>query len=198
MINDYSTLKAAVADWLKRSDLDSVIPTFIQLAETRVNRTVRTHQMLVQVEGVITGSLSLPANLLQIHSFRVKEMGQWVEIPPMPPEALAEMFTAGGVFGYVVGPDDTLDQTGVEYQLSYYEEVRPLSDQDPQNWLILRQPGLYLYGALIEAYPFLKDDERMAIWQAQYQKIVDEMRISDDYARYGNAPRAFISGSFTP
>lgn len=37
MINDYTTLQAAVAQWLARSDLAGVIPTCIQLAEARIN-----------------------------------------------------------------------------------------------------------------------------------------------------------------
>lgn len=37
MINDFSTLKTAVAQWLARSDLDAQIPNFIQLAEARMS-----------------------------------------------------------------------------------------------------------------------------------------------------------------
>lgn len=41
MIQDYSTLKAAIADWLARADLTSRIPTFVQFAEARINRELR-------------------------------------------------------------------------------------------------------------------------------------------------------------
>ena len=36
MITNYGTLKTAVADWLKRKNLDSQVPEFIQLAEIKL------------------------------------------------------------------------------------------------------------------------------------------------------------------
>lgn len=45
MINDYATLKTAIASWLARADLTAAIPDFIQLAETRFNRELRVRQM---------------------------------------------------------------------------------------------------------------------------------------------------------
>ena len=44
-ITTYSELKTSIADYLNRSDLTSIIPTFISLAEAQINRDVRTWQM---------------------------------------------------------------------------------------------------------------------------------------------------------
>jgi len=38
----FDELKTNIADWLNRTDLTSVIPTFITLAEARLNRQLRT------------------------------------------------------------------------------------------------------------------------------------------------------------
>lgn len=57
-----------------------------------------------------------------------------------------------------------------------------------QNWLILREPSLYLYGALCESAPFLKEDQRLVTWGTFYTSIRDGMKGEDDRARYGNAP----------
>lgn len=45
MINDYSSLQAEIASNLARADLTTAIPTFIQLAEARINRDLRVRQM---------------------------------------------------------------------------------------------------------------------------------------------------------
>ena len=45
MINDYSSLQAEISNNLARADLASSIPTFIQLAEARINRDLRVSQM---------------------------------------------------------------------------------------------------------------------------------------------------------
>ena len=41
-LSTYTELKASVADWLNRTDLTSVIPDFIALAEAQIERTLRT------------------------------------------------------------------------------------------------------------------------------------------------------------
>jgi hypothetical protein len=41
VIVDYATLQTAVADFMARADLTVQIPTFIQLAESRMNRDLR-------------------------------------------------------------------------------------------------------------------------------------------------------------
>ena len=45
-ITTYTELKAAIADWLLRDDLTSVIPTFISLAESQFQREIRDYRMM--------------------------------------------------------------------------------------------------------------------------------------------------------
>ena len=45
MATNYATLQTEVADFLHRTDLTSAIPTFIQLAETKLNRILRLRAM---------------------------------------------------------------------------------------------------------------------------------------------------------
>ena len=57
-----------------------------------------------------------------------------------------------------------------------------------QNWLIQREPGLYLYSSLLETAPYMKDDARMVTWAGLYKTILDAMHAEDEQSRYGNAP----------
>ena len=50
-ISTYSELKSAIADFLNRDDLDSVISTFISLAEADINRSVRHWRMEERSSG---------------------------------------------------------------------------------------------------------------------------------------------------
>ena len=47
-LTTYTELKTSLADWLNRSDLTSVIPDFISLAEAQIERQLRTRQMIVR------------------------------------------------------------------------------------------------------------------------------------------------------
>src|SRR5512139_447583 len=65
-IDSYSTLKSTVADFLNRSDLTSVIPTFISLAEAKFNRVLRTRQMVKRATATIdTQYFAMPADFLE-------------------------------------------------------------------------------------------------------------------------------------
>lgn len=84
----------------------------------------------------------------------------------------------------------TIGGSGSEdYSLTYWAAVPSLSDSASTNWLLTREPGLYLYGALIEASPYLADDTRTLVWAAQFKSIMDGLSAQDASDRYGNAPR---------
>lgn len=56
------------------------------------------------------------------------------------------------------------------FEVLYYE-LPPLLDESIQtNWLTEYAPQLLLYGTLLEATPFLKNDERIATWQQYYDR----------------------------
>lgn len=59
-----------------------------------------------------------------------------------------------------------------EYPLEilYYELPPLLDDTIQSNWLSEYAPQLLLYGTLLEATPFLKNDERIATWQSMYDR----------------------------
>lgn len=60
----------------------------------------------------------------------------------------------------------------VEYPIEIlYYELPPLLDEEIQtNWLTEYAPQLLLYGTLLEATPFLKNDERINVWQSMYDR----------------------------
>lgn len=53
-------------------------------------------------------------------------------------------------------------------ELNYYEQPPLLDDANQTNWLTDLQPNLLLYRALVEAAPFLKNEERLQTWQGLY------------------------------
>jgi len=56
------------------------------------------------------------------------------------------------------------------YEVLYYELPALLDDTIQTNWLTEYAPQLLLYGALLEATPFLKNDERIGTWQSYYDR----------------------------
>jgi hypothetical protein len=62
-------------------------------------------------------------------------------------------------------PDDAYP-----FEVMYYELPALLSTENQTNWLTEYAPQLLLYGTLLEATPFLKNDERIAVWQGFYDR----------------------------
>src|SRR4249919_1710319 len=102
-VNDFSTLCQGVADWLARADLASQIPTFVALAEARINRELRTRQMQTAVSGSVASNvITLPTDCRAVQSLRIASGSQYAEIHPLPPERLADTSATGFPAGYVV------------------------------------------------------------------------------------------------
>ena len=55
-------------------------------------------------------------------------------------------------------------------EFAYYELLPLLDDTNQTNWLTDYAPQLLLYGTLLEAAPFLKNDERIPTWQQMYDR----------------------------
>ena len=56
------------------------------------------------------------------------------------------------------------------FEVLYYELPPLLDDVVQTNWLTEYAPQLLLYGTLLEATPFLKNDERIPVWQSMYDR----------------------------
>ena len=56
------------------------------------------------------------------------------------------------------------------FEILYYELPPLLDDEVQTNWLTEYAPQLLLYGTLLEATPFLKNDERIGVWQNMYDR----------------------------
>lgn len=55
-------------------------------------------------------------------------------------------------------------------EILYYELPPLLDDAVQTNWLTEYAPQLLLYATLLEATPFLKNDERISVWQTMYDR----------------------------
>lgn len=176
---------------LKRADLVSEIPTYIQFAESRFNRDLRMPQQQQTLTGLVTdGLIQLPSDCREVQSLRLAVGNSFQEIHPLPPEFLADTVpTIGFAKGYVVVRDQVTLIGGSgspEFALTYWQKIPALGTDMPSNWLLLREPALYLYATLLEAAPVIRDAEMAAVWATQYKSILDAMNAERDGYRYGN------------
>ena len=64
---NYSDLKTNIAAWLNRTDLTTVIPDFITLAESSFNEEIRNRKMIKRATATIDSQYSAVPALSLIH-----------------------------------------------------------------------------------------------------------------------------------
>jgi hypothetical protein len=192
-ITTYATLKTAIADFLNRDDLTSVIPTFIALAEADMQRKLRHWRMEVRATAQLDTQFSaIPADWLETIRFYLTT-GETSRLELI---SQAEMIDRKEADGNVNGRPYYYAMTGAQFELYpipdgtyasellYFAKIPALSDSATTNWLLTNAPDAYLYGALIHSAPYLKDDARIQIWAGLYQSAIDNLNDSSNDARH--------------
>lgn len=64
-------------------------------------------------------------------------------------------------------------------EILYYEQPRFLGEDYQTNWLTEYAPEALLYATLLEATPFLKNDERIQTWQVMYDRTAQSLNGQD-------------------
>ena len=72
-------------------------------------------------------------------------------------------------------------------ELTYYAKIPALSDANTSNWLLDVAPDIYLYGALMEAAPYLDDQEKLATWGGLLEQSMEALRIEQERASVGSS-----------
>lgn len=193
-LTTYAELKAAVADWLNRTDLTTQIVDFIALAEARIARTISSPNTSILQATLTAGddALTLPAKLTALVSVCLSGsyIGSRVEI--VSHAVLVEkrrLYPMGTVPRYCAVVGETLEfapivSADITVDIEVEGPFVPLSDAAPTNWILTDHPDLYLYGALAESAPYLKDDVRVAMWNGRFQVALKELRETREAWRF--------------
>ncbi len=64
-------------------------------------------------------------------------------------------------------------------EILYYELPALLDEANQTNWLTEYAPNLLLYATLLEATPYLKNDERIPVWQTMYAQAAQALNGED-------------------
>ena len=188
-LSTYAELKASVADWLNRSDLTSAITDFVSLAESQMERDLRTRQMIVRANATVNTEYSaLPSDYLEAKSFKLTGTNPITPLVFQTINAMDDLqvtYTSSGqpkYFCVIGGQIRVLPVPDTSYvsELIYYAKLSKLSDSNTTNWLLTLSPDVYLYGSLLQAAPYLQDDARIQVWAGLYQKGIDALNLSDE------------------
>lgn len=192
-ISDFASLQTAVIEYLARDQdvtLIARVPTFIQLAEAKFNRNLFVRQMETRATAQTDPGagepefIALPADFQSMRRIRLSSVGGKPQLEYRAPQRIDEYrfetFNVSGrpryftIFGDEIELAPTPDAI-YTVEMVYRRNVAPLSDDNPTNWLLAAAPDAYLYGALLESAPYIKEDGRIATWSAGLASAVGEL-----------------------
>jgi hypothetical protein len=188
----FTTLQEDVQRYLERGSTlasDPVvyeqIPRLINLAERRIARELKIQGFINVVTGTLQTGVSVYAKPDRWRDTVSINIGTGVQN-----NTRKMLFTRAYEYLLRYWPDRTATSQPLFYadydythwlyaptpdadypfEVLYYELPPLLDDVVQTNWLTEYAPQLLLYGTLLEATPFLKNDERIPVWQSMYDR----------------------------
>lgn len=207
----YQNLLDSLQAFINRDDAETVaqLPTFVSLAEAQIRRKQEwfTEYYSLSTEGAgqpltVSGSFEFPVYMRELiaawnataqfkNALTVVGPESWRDL------AVTNNDAAGIPSVLVVSPmmGTFLTSMGLKAQLwpvpadtwaidfEYIRDLPALSGTVVTQ-LFLRHPDLYLYGALIESAAFLQHDDRLPMWTARFNSVVDDINRERERAKF--------------
>lgn len=173
-ITSKATLRSAVSDWLDRSDItDAQLNIFIDLASSRLGKELRSY-VNEDSATVTTNSSGIGTISTGVHQ-PIKSV--WDDttanvLKYLPIDVLQNIWstTSGTPKHYTIYGNKIKVAPRVADTFTYIYFKEPDGDSD-----VALMPDLYLYATLLEAEPFIKNDERIQLWVVAYTTALDKM-----------------------
>lgn len=198
----YDSLVENIQSYLERTDQATIdkIPLFIMLAEQVIASQIKfLGNMTVQTSTMVQGAnvIDKPARWHKTVSMNITVAGKRYPVllrkyeylreywPDPAQESVPKFYCDYDYTHWMVAPTPS---AAYNFEVLYYERIQPLDSSNQTNWFTIYAPQALLYGSLLQAMPFLKNDERMQMWQAQYDTIMqtliaeDKLRVADRQA----------------
>lgn len=195
-ITSYATLKTAVGDWLNKSNLTAFIPDFITFGENKIYRELRLRAMETSLNITISsGVIAVPSGYVELkHAYvdgspttpLTRKSAQWIyEHYPARSAGGKPAYIGRDADNFIFGayPDSEYTIKG-----TYYKRLDALSDSNTSNWFIVNASDLLLFAALCEAEPFIKNDERIQLWEMKYEKVKKQLELQEKNEQYSGSP----------
>lgn len=194
----YDSLTSTVLQYLERRDRAVVdaVPTFITLAEFEIAEQIKTLGQLQVAESTMLADNALlqkPARWRKTVSMSVTVNGKKQPVLLRKYEYLKNYWPDSNQTGVPLYYADTnwdhwylapTPDQDYEFEVLYYERIAPLSSTNQTNWLTQNAPNAMLFGTLLQAMPFLKNDQRQ-IFQQKYTEAMQTLK-GEDVSRVGD------------
>lgn len=192
-LDTFSNLSASIASWLHRSDLTTVIPDFIALAEEMIWHDLRVKEM----EADSTVTLSTTARTVALPSLPLEIRRIYLNVSPiqtllpMTTQQIVENYDQSSgrpkyyaVIGSTLEFDRTPDSAYTAY-VNYFKKLTALSSTNTVNDILTYYPSVYLWGSCMQGAIYTKNDADTAKFKGLFDEEVMKANHQTKNGRYG-------------
>jgi hypothetical protein len=184
LISDYTSLQSTVVEYLARDQdttLIARVPTFIQLFEAKMNRSLFVRQMEARATALTDPNatepqfIALPSDFQSMRRMRITSGSKTGSQTILDFKSTVQMDefrqqTADATdqpryFSIFANEIELAPTPDAAYTIEMiYRANLPALASNSTNWLLTLAPDAYLYGALLESAPYIKEDNRIQTW----------------------------------
>ena len=180
-VGTVAEIKSSAADWLNRSDLTSQIDDFFSLTISEVSRKLDVTLMdAVETQTISSveigrGYIIDPPSALNIKSITDSKGRSLDKVSFEEYRKYIDATGSAEVYASVdtkifIGPPPS---EGEVYTIEFKQLGNSnMNNYPPTGYLYTAFNDVFLYGILHNAYMYLKDDNRVAIFKAKYDPII--------------------------
>jgi len=202
VITSYTTLLTEIASELARSDLTAAIPGFVQSWEEDFLMDPENRGAWMETALSVALGSNVAAVPTSPQYLRLK-VAYFAGYPPLNRMSLEKLYARYPRGGGSAGIAAHIARNGANFEFgpetqsgtllgTYYAKptlLRSFAADAAAHYLIVNAPQLCLYGAILHATPYIKDDARLPTWKMAYDLQLDSYRrknVSEDSS--GSAP----------
>lgn len=201
MIDSYAALK----DFLRLNSGDSrlgpQVGSYIKMAEAFFNRELRVTEMETRSQADLDGEyLVFPTDFLDLVRMELSA-SENKQMDFVSAQAFKDIYSASGTPRYFTIEDGQFRfrpagtvAAPTSIEIIYYARIPALSDANTTNWLLDKNPDLYVNGALHFAGKFITDFNGPQIQADELLFQIDRMNSRARQRRYGGEVLRIRSG----
>ena len=189
MSNTRADLFSDLDDWLNRSDLSSV-STILRVAQSMIDRTVRTRsqEFTVELTPNSDGSVDLPADFQVLRGLDVDGDEKFLSYVTLDTFRKVNRLDGSVRRDYTVEGEKLLFKPGLAAgqaaTLSYSRRLPRLVNDADTNWLLTNAYDIYLWACFRTAAVYEQDQALEQVYDNRYREALDELNISENRSRF--------------
>jgi len=195
---NYSDIKSLALAYADRSDdveLSAHVDSFLRIAEARISEQLMIRDMTVRTELRTRANqeyYGLPEDFAGLRDIEIVTGTARNTCHYLVPELMNTQYNEGtsGYFYTIIADQLHVypNASGNTLEIVYYRKVPALTEAEPENWVSMRYPHIYVFALLIEISAYAKDLTSGTIWSERFKEELAILDHQDHKIRWSGNP----------